>query len=361
MGEKDFERLPIRPSRFWAERSISLLLGQRVVEVDPRTKTVTTEQGERIIYGVLVWAAGGVPRSLTCEGSDLLGIHSLRSRADIDQLVSVQRVIVIGGGYIGMEAASALTSLGEEVVIVEASDRVLARVAGEPLSRFFESRHRSHGTDIRLSSTVVSVQGENGRVSGVRLAGGEFVSGQLIVVGIGIEPQVEPLLAVGAIGSNGVKVDSLCRTSLPDVFAIGDCALHINAFAGEEEIRLESVQNAVDMANVVAKTIAGRPEDYKAVPWFWSNQFGLKLQTVGLSKGYGEIVVRSSPTENSLSMIYLKNGAVIAIDCVNPIKDYVQGRDLVIARCERSAEVLADVFRSLKEIGTYKTGDRQKL
>ncbi|WP_321794911.1 NAD(P)/FAD-dependent oxidoreductase [Caballeronia sp. J97] len=360
-GEKGFERLLIRPIRFWGDRDISLLLGQRVVAVDPNTKTVTTEQGERINYGVLVWAAGGVPRSLTCEGSDLLGIHSLRNRADIDQLVSelpkVKRVVVIGGGYIGLEAASALTSLGKEVVVVEASDRVLARVAGEPLSRFYESRHRSHGVDIRLSNAVASIQGQDGRVSGVRLADGEFLTAQLIVVGIGIEPAVGPLLAAGALGENGVKVDSFCRTTLPEVFAIGDCALHINDFSGGEEIRLESVQNAVDMANVVAKTIAGKPEGYKVVPWFWSNQFGLKLQTVGLSRGYDSIVVRRNRSVDSLSMIYLKNGVVIALDCVNSVKDYVQGRGLVVARCERSVEVLADVSKSLKEIGLNEAND----
>jgi len=353
-GEKDFERILIRPAAFWAEREIAMLTGRRVTGVFPEEKRIQTAQGDRIFYRHLVWAAGGVPRRLACEGHDLVGVHTVRSRADVDRMIGemagVRRAVVIGGGYIGLEAAAVLNKLGKQVTIVEALDRVLARVAGEPLSRFYESEHRAHGVELRLSAAVDRIEARNGRVAGVRLAGGERIACEMVVVGIGIVPAVEPLLAAGAAGGNGVDVDEFCRTSLPDVYAIGDCAAHESRFAGGARIRIESVQNATDQANVAAKAIAGMPEPYAAVPWFWSNQYDLRLQTVGLSIGHDESVVRGDPAARSFSVVYLREGRVVALDCVNAVKDYVQGRRLVAEGLQIDPTELRDTARSLKEL-----------
>ena len=353
-GEKPFERILIRPATFWAERDIAMLLGKRVARVDAEAHHVKTADGETIGYSKLIWATGGSPRSLVCSGHDLAGVHAVRTRADVDRLMgelaTTSRVVVIGGGYIGLEAAAVLSKLGKHVTVLEALDRVLARVAGEPLSRFYEAEHRAHGVDIRLGATVDHIEETAGRATGVRLADGESLPCEMVIVGIGIIPSVEPLLGAGAVGGNGVKVDAACRTSLPDIFAIGDCALHANGFADGAEIRLESVQNANDMANAVAKTLTGTETEYHAVPWFWSNQYDLRLQTVGLSIGHDATVLRGDPAARSFSLIYLKQGRVIALDCVNLVRDYVQGRTLVVERKTPDPAALADPNVALKEL-----------
>lgn len=353
-GDREFERILIRPATFWGERDVAMLTSQRVVAVDAATHQVTTEAGDRIGYGSLIWATGGHARRLSCQGHDLTGVHSVRSRADVDrmkmELATTTRVAVIGGGYIGLEAAAVLSKLGKAVTVFEALPRVLARVAGEELSRFYEDEHRAHGVDMRLGTMVESIEGTGGRASGVRLADGEVVPCEMVVVGIGIVPAVEPLLAAGADGGNGVAVDALCRTSLPEVFAIGDCALHANGFAGGAQIRLESVQNANDMATSVAKLLMGEVAPYHAVPWFWSNQYDLKLQTVGLSTGFDRAIVRGDIAARSFSIIYLKGGAVIALDCVNAIRDYVQGKALVVNAARPDPDLLADAGIPLKTL-----------
>ncbi|WP_439538540.1 NAD(P)/FAD-dependent oxidoreductase [Sphingomonas sp.] len=352
-GEKAFERILIRPAAFWAERNVEMLLNRRVVSVDPVTHSLSTADGATIGYGQLIWAAGGSPRRIGCAGNDLIGVHTVRTRADADRMLAeldgVEQAVVIGGGYIGLEAAAVLAKFGKKVVLLEALDRVLARVAGEPLSRFYEAEHRAHGVDVRLGAAVDCIEG-GGRVTGVRMQDGTVIPAQMVIVGIGIVPAVEPLIAAGAQGGNGVAVDHQCRTSLPDIFAIGDCALHANRFADDMPIRLESVQNANDQATLVAKTIMGQDLAYDAVPWFWSNQYDLKLQTVGLSTGHDQAILRGDPANRSFSVVYLKDGRVIALDCVNATKDYVQGRKLVVERLSPDPAALANASVPLKEL-----------
>jgi 3-phenylpropionate/trans-cinnamate dioxygenase ferredoxin reductase subunit len=353
-GEKTFERILIRPATFWEERGVSMRLGHRVIAVDSGAHQVTLDDGSTITYGHLIWAAGGSPRQLAGPGHELVGVHTVRTRADADrmreELDAASRAVVIGGGYIGLEAAAVLAKCGKRVTVLEALDRVLARVAGEPLSRFYETEHRAHGVEVRLNIKVDGIEGTAGRVSAVRLASGEVLPCDMLIVGIGIAPAVEPLIAAGAVGGNGVEVDGGCRTSLPDIFAIGDCALHLNPFADDKPIRLESVQNANDQATVVAKGLTGNPTEYDAVPWFWSNQYDLRLQTIGLSIGHDQYVVRGDPAARSFSVIYLKNGRVTALDCVNATKDYVQGRALVIGGLRINPALLADPALPLKEL-----------
>jgi len=345
----------IRPEAFWADKAVTMLLGTEVTAIDAAAHVATLSDGRTLKYGHLIWAAGGDPRKLTCAGADLAGVHAVRTREDVDRLMGeldagAKRAVVIGGGYIGLEAAAVLTKLDCHVTLLEALPRVLARVAGEALSAFYEADHRAHGVDLRTGVAVDCLVGEGGKVTGVKLADGTVLPADLVIVGIGIIPCVEPLRAAGAEGANGVMVDGQCRTSLPDVFAIGDCAAHANAFADGAVIRLESVQNANDMATVAAKTICGVEATYHAVPWFWSNQYDLKLQTVGLSTGHDAVVTRGDPATRSFSVIYLKAGKVVALDCVNMVKDYVQGRKLVETGAVIAPEKLADAGTPLKEL-----------
>ena len=353
-GEKTFERILIRPADFWQERKIDLLLGKRVTNVDAAAKTVTAD-GQLISYDKLIWCTGGSPRMLTCNGADAPNVHAVRRRDDVDammgQLDTIQHVTIVGGGYIGLEAAAVLTKFGKKVVLLEALDRVLARVAGEELSRFYEEEHRAHGVDLRTGARMDCIEVVDGKACAVLMADGERIETDIVIVGIGITPETGPLIAAGAAGGNGVDVDEYCRTSLPDIYAVGDCAAHANRFAGGAHMRVESVQNANDQAKTAVAHIMGKEEPYNAVPWFWSNQYDLKLQTVGLSVGFDQAVLRGDPKERSFSVIYLKGGKVIALDCVNAVKDYVQGRAHVLSGAALDLDQAADAGVPLKEVG----------
>lgn len=354
-GEKPFERIQIRPTQFWAEKDIDLRLGSYVTDVDWMDHTITLSDDTKLTYRKLIWAAGGDPRRLSCAGADLAGVHSVRNRADVDRMVTElaggpKRVAVIGGGYIGLEAAAVLRKLDHEVVLLETLPRVLARVAGQELSDFYQAQHRAHGVDLRLETTVERLEGDGDKVTGVKLDTGEIIPADLVVVGIGIVPAIGPLIAAGAAGGNGVDVDEFCRTTLDDIYAIGDCAAHANPYADNAVIRLESVQNAHDMASTAARAICGDKQPYNAFPWFWSNQYDLKLQTAGLSLDYDQTVLRGDPDSSRFAVIYLKEGRVIALDCVNSVKDYVQGRKLIEARLVPDPDILADADTPLKEL-----------
>ena len=352
-GDKPFERIQIRPASYWVEKEVTLVLGQRVATVSPDSHEVSLSDGTPLGYRHLVWATGGDPRKLSCPGAELAGVHAVRNRADVDAIVAelphASQIVVVGGGYIGLEAAAVLSKLGKQVVLLEALPRVLARVAGEELSQFFEAEHRAHGIDLRTGAAVVALHGED-RVAEVELASGENFQADLVIVGIGIVPCVEPLFAAGAKAANGVLVDSQCRTSLADIFALGDCAAHANGFAEGAVVRLESVQNANDMAAVVAKAICGQDAIYKATPWFWSSQYDLKLQTVGISAGHDESVLRGDPVTRSFSIVYLRQGKIIALDCINNVRDYSHGRRLVELGLECDLDAISDTGRQLKEL-----------
>jgi NADPH-dependent 2,4-dienoyl-CoA reductase/sulfur reductase-like enzyme len=355
-GDKSFERIMIRPEKFWTDKGVELRLGSGVQEIDPIAHTVTLSDGTAIGYRKLVWAGGADPRRLGVTGANLKGIYYVRDRRDADAMMEAleagaQRAVVIGGGYIGLEAAAVLRKLGYAVTVLETEDRVLKRVAGKELSQFYEEEHRRQGVDVRTGQGVSELMGEDGTVTGVKLESGEVLDCDMVVVGIGIVPAVAPLIAAGAAGSNGVDVDDYCRTTLDDIYAIGDCAAHVSPFADRAVIRLESVQNANDMANTVARAITGDKEPYHALPWFWSNQYDLKLQTAGLNIGYDATVLRGDPSERSFTVIYLKEGRPIAFDCVNRMKDYVQGRKMLEKGAEKiDRELLADTEIQLKEL-----------
>jgi NADPH-dependent 2,4-dienoyl-CoA reductase/sulfur reductase-like enzyme len=355
-GDKSFERIMIRPERFWADKGIDLRLGSGVSAIDGMKHQVTLSDGSTISYRKLIWSGGGDPRRLPVAGAGRKNVFYVRDKRDADAMMAAlaegaNKAVVIGGGYIGLEAAAVLRKLDCAVTLLESQARLLARVAGRELSEFYRAEHERQGVDIRLGRTVVEVLGEGNRANAVKLDNGDVLECDMVVVGIGIVPAVGPLIAAGASGSNGVDVDFCCRTTLDDIFAIGDCAAHANPYAGDAVIRLESVQNAHDMANTVAKAIMGEKERYNALPWFWSNQYDLKLQTAGLNLGYDQTVLRGDPEARKFTVVYLKEGRPIAFDCVNTMKDYVQGRTLLEHGIGKVApELLADPEVQLKEL-----------
>jgi 3-phenylpropionate/trans-cinnamate dioxygenase ferredoxin reductase subunit len=359
-GDKAFDALLLRAASYWEERNIEVRLGERVVAVDAGAHEVRLSDGTTIGYGTLVWAAGGNARRLACSGHDLTGVHTVRDRVDVDRMIAeleaANEIVVVGGGYIGLEAAAVLRKKDKKVTVLEAESRVLARVAGEALSRFFEAEHRAHGVEVHLGAKVVALEESEanaGRVSGVRLEGGDSIAADLVIVGIGIDAAVEPLTSAGAVSANGVVVDLRCKTSLPDVYAVGDCAAHPNVHANGRVVRIESIQNANDQAMVVARSIAGSlgaDDRYDALPWFWSNQYDLRLQTVGLSFDHDDVVLRGAPESRSFSIVYLRSGRVVALDCVNHTKDYVQGKALITKGVAVDRARLARPDVTLKEL-----------
>jgi 3-phenylpropionate/trans-cinnamate dioxygenase ferredoxin reductase subunit len=355
-GERTADRLLLRPPAFWAEREVAIRLETRIAKIDPGRGTATTDSGETIGWDRLIWAAGGRARRLAVPGGGLANVHVIRTRADVDRLRAdlhtARRVGVVGGGYIGLEAAAVLAKGGREVTVVEAMPRLLQRVTGPEVSDFFRAEHAAHGVSVRLGATVAALEGTH-RAERIRLGDGDAIETDLVIVGIGLEPEVAPLLDAGAEAAlSGVMVDAHGRTRLPGIYAAGDCAAHASRFAAGAVVRLESVQNAVDMAKAAAQHIvagdAAAPHD--ACPWFWSNQYDLKLQTVGLSHGADARLVRGDPAGRSWSLVYLRAGAVVALDCINAPRDYVQGRALVERGARPDPGRLADPAVPLKEL-----------
>jgi 3-phenylpropionate/trans-cinnamate dioxygenase ferredoxin reductase component len=350
----DFERILLRPPGFWAGRGVTLLGGHRVDGVNPGRREVRTSDGTRIGYGSLVWAAGSTARTLDCQGDRLAGIHTLRSRADADtvarEIPEVSEVIVVGGGYIGLEVAASLAKLGLGVSAVEPLPRVLSRTCAEPVSRFFEREHRRHGVALHLGVGVAAFGGAKGRVTSAVLTDGSVLPAQMAIVGIGARPAVSALRMAGAGGGDGVDVDADGRTTLSGIYAIGDCAAQVAPFGGGARLRLESVQNAVDQADAVAAALTGAPRPAPAPATFWSDQYGHRLRIVGLSHGSDATVVRGDLASDSFSVVHLRRGRVAAIESVNATKDFAAGRGLVAAAIEAEPGRLADPEVPLRDL-----------
>ncbi|MCG4262431.1 FAD-dependent oxidoreductase [Acetobacter senegalensis] len=353
IGKKDFSRLLIVPNNYWSDHNICLKLGERVTEVDPVRHIIKTVKGLIFSYTTLIWATGGLPRRLSCPGHNLNGIHVLRTRVDADRLKvaanAAESVLIIGGGYVGLESAAVLSSLGKKVTIVEAQERILARVSGVQLSNFLNCEHERHGVTICKQVQVTAFEGAQGHVTGARLSDGRHIATELVLVGIGIIPSVAPLLDAGAEGTNGIMVNEMCQTSLPDIYAIGDCALHANKYADSRFLRLESVQNANDMALNVAESIVGFPTAYKSLPWFWSCQYDLRIQTVGLAIDTDAEIVRGNIDLRKFSIISMRKGRIIAIDCINNVKDFAQGKNLIGTDISMNLDKIIDLSFPLKE------------
>lgn len=355
-GEKPADRLLLRPSAFWAERGVALRPGVRIEAVDADARVATAGDGEGFGYDQLIWAAGGHARPLPAPGAALAGVHRIRTRADVDALRAdlrvAARVLVVGGGYVGLESAAVCVKAGHRVVLVENEPRLLARVAGAAVGGFYAEQHRARGVDVRLGTGVVALHGAHGRVTGAELSTGEAVAADVVIVGIGLVPSAGVLGLAGAETRDGVVVDGHCRTTLPGVYAIGDCARAPCAWHPAGEARMESVANAVETAKAAAAHIVmgGAATPVGGVPWFWSNQYDLRLQTVGLGAGHDEVVVRGTPDAAGWSLVYLRAGAVVALDCINAPRDYVQGKALVERRLAPDPALLADPAVPLKAL-----------
>lgn len=331
-GEIEFEKMLIKSSAYWREAGVNILLGIEVDEVHANERYVECEGGRKIEYSHLIWAAGGTPRSINCPGGTLSGVYKVRNKKDIvkirERLNQCRNVAIIGGGYIGLECAASLAGRDLNLTVLEDRDRVLARVTSPVVSDFIESEHRRRGVKIRTHSRVAALEGESA-VTGVRLENGDVIPAEIVIIGIGIEANIGPLVRAGALYGAGVRVDEGCRTSLPNVFAAGDCTEHRSQYAGGDYVRLESVQNAMDQAKVIAQNICGGEAVHANMPWFWSDQYHIKLQTIGLSHYADQQIIRGSVADGRFSVIYLRGGAVIGIDCINSPQDYVQCRKLV--------------------------------
>ncbi len=353
LGKQDADSIELRPAAFYNDHQIILLAGERVRSITKGRRLVEIESGGQLSYDSLVLATGASNRVLAVDGAELDGVLYLRSLAEAvlikEYLAAAQKVVVIGGGFIGLELAAVACQFGKNVTVVEALPRLMSRVVAPIISDFFREYHASQGVKILCGNTVTQILSEGGKVRGVRLAGGEEIPADLVLIGIGIIPNTELAADAGLPVSNGISVNEFLHTPDPNIFAIGDCAEFPNAFAGGR-IRLESVQNAADQAQSVAAAIAGRPSPYKALPWFWTDQFDIKLQMAGISSGHDRIVMRGSAEARKFSVFYFRREKLIAIDSVNRPLDHMLGRKLIAAGAPVTPELAADENADLKKI-----------
>ncbi|MBQ0750584.1 MAG: FAD-dependent oxidoreductase [Roseovarius sp.] len=346
LGEMALERLYLRPESYYAEAGIDLRLGVRVTGIDRAARAVVMG-AERLSYEHLVLATGSRPRHLPAAiGGDLGGVHVVRTLADVDAMapgfVPGARVLIVGGGYIGLEAAAVAASRGMQVVLVEMAPRILQRVAAPETSDYFRALHGRHGVDIREGVGLERLLGD-GQVSGARLSDGTELAVDMVIVGVGIVPDTALAEAAGLAIDNGIAVDAQGRSSDPAIWAAGDCA----SFPHEGgRLRLESVPNAIDMADCVAGNILGRGVDYVPKPWFWSDQYDVKLQIAGLSTGYDRIVTRDGAA--SVSFWYYRGDALLAVDAMNDPRAYMVGKRLIDAGKSADPAVVADAAADLK-------------
>ncbi len=330
-GEMEAGRLLVRPGEFYDHPSITVHTGTRITAIDRSEKVAIAEDGTRFHYDQLVLATGSRARTLDIPGSDLDGVYTLRSIVDVDgirpELVSGNRLTVVGAGYIGMEVAASAISMGIEVTVIESVGRVMARSVSPFVSGVFEDIHREKGVSLILDGKVSEFCG-SGKIDSVRLADGRAIATDAVVVGVGAVPNIELAVDAGLETGDGIVVDTQCRTSDPDVFAIGDCTWHPNPLL-DRKLRLESVHNALEQAKTTAAVLCGESSEYAQIPWFWSDQYEYKLQIAGLSDDYDDTVIRGSVEARRFSCLYLKDGRLIAIDAVNSPVDFVQARSLI--------------------------------
>jgi 3-phenylpropionate/trans-cinnamate dioxygenase ferredoxin reductase component len=353
LKEMELERLFLRSESFYAEHDITLRLGDPVSAIDRAAKTVTVG-ASTIGYDQLALATGAIPRRLPAAiGGDLEGVYTVRTLADVDGMEHEfrpgRRALIVGGGYIGLEAAAVAAKLGLQVTLVEAADRILQRVAAIETSDFFRAVHRAHGVTIREGVGLERLTGQT-RVSGAKLADGTEIKVDFVVVGIGIAPNTALAEQAGLAIDNGIATDAFGRTSDPAIWAAGDCASFPQRGG---RIRLESVGNAIDMGELVAENMLGANREYVAKPWFWSDQYEVKLQIAGLNAGYDAIYARDDGMEGnqrSVSFWYYGKGELLAVDAMNDPRAYMIGKRLIEMGKTPDPAVIADPAADLKAL-----------
>ena len=352
-GEIGYDRVELKGEDFYAQVNVETHWGTRVTEIDRRNKRILTGDGREYAYGKLIIATGSRVRELNVPGFELEGVHYLRN---IDDVKSIQahfregaKMVVVGGGYIGLEVAAVAAKRGIDVTVLETADRVMARVVDPIVSHFYERVHREEGVKIETGVTVAGFEGTD-KITAVSSGEGKSYPCDFVVVGIGIIPNTELAAEAGLKVENGIVVDELCRTSDPDICAAGDCTSHPNAVYGHR-LRLESVHNAIEQGKTAAATLAGKEKPYNQVPWFWSDQYDLKLQIVGLSQGYTQAVVRGDPTSGrSFAVFYLKDGVLVAVDAVNRAPEFMMSKILTQKKAVLDPARIADESINMKEI-----------
>jgi 3-phenylpropionate/trans-cinnamate dioxygenase ferredoxin reductase subunit len=351
-GGIEREKLLIRPQTFYSDHRVQTHLGRRAVEIDRRAQSIRLDDGTTVGYDKLLLATGSAPRHLPVPGANLGGVHLLRNIADVERirsdLASSRKLVIIGAGYIGLEVAATAREMGLAVTLLEQTDRVLSRVTAPEVSAFYEAEHRNRGVEVICGTQVSALEGSQGRVHKVVCEDGSAHEADAVLVGIGVGPRDDLAQAAGLDCLNGLVVDQHCGTSDPNIYAAGDCTSHPSIHYGRH-VRLESVDNAFEQASSAALNLLGTPTPHDKVPWFWSDQYDLKMIIVGLSQGYDEAVVRGSPASRSFSVCYLREGELIAVDTVNSPKDQMAARKLVAARARPDRTKLAEPSHPLKD------------
>lgn len=358
-GSADRDTLAFRTSAFYADHHIEVVCGQRVVAAELPTGDnpghVTTSTGRTLAFDRLALTVGARPRPLPLPGSDLDGVCQLRTvddAADLQRrLATARRVVVVGGGFIGLEVAALARAQGKQVTVVEATDRLLARAVAPAVSDFYLQAHQRRGTTVELDAVAASLDGQNGHVTSLTTVDGRTVPADLVLIGVGVVPRTELAEQLGLDCERGIVVDQECRTSDPRVVAAGDCTVQPHPLTGQGRVRIESVQNAIAQGKAAAATLLGRPSA-PVVPWFWSDQGDLKLQIAGLNTGYDEVVLRGDPGSERFSALYYQSGRLLAVDAVNAPADYIAVRKALTIGAQIPSHLAGDAAVPLKTLIT---------
>ncbi|MFW2403859.1 MAG: NAD(P)/FAD-dependent oxidoreductase [Gammaproteobacteria bacterium] len=354
-GELELDRLFIRQQKFYDDHDVDIRLSTRVESIDAQNRTVKLSSGEKLAYGSLVVATGSQVRKIDIPGADLEGVHYLRTIDDVRRMQpdfqAGKNLIVIGAGYIGLEVAAVAVKHGLNVTVREMADRVMNRVVCPEVSAFFEKVHTEEGVDIRCNRNPNSTLLGDGHVEALRASDGQESPADMVCIGVGILPTTDIAEAAGIDCDDGILVDEYCRTSDPHILAIGDCTNHPNSLLGRR-LRLESVHNAQEQAKTAAATICGQLKPYAQIPWFWSDQYDLKLQIVGLSGEHDQVVLRGDPDARSFAAFYMDGDRLIAVDAINKAREFMLSKKLIAAGARIDPEILADESIEFKALAT---------
>ena len=346
-GKMERERLFLKPESFFTDNNVTVKLATPVASIDAGAKSVTLESGESLAYEDLILATGSRPRRLDLAGRELANIFDLRGMADIDAMrphfISGKKLVVIGGGYIGLEAAAVAADMGLHVHVLEAAPRLLARVAEPEISAFYDRIHKARGVTIITQSRIEGFVGERDCVSGIQMADGSVIDADIVITGIGIVPNIELAQAAGLTLDNGIVVNDVGQTSDAHIYAAGDCTQHPNDVLGRK-LRLESVPNAIEQGKAVASAICGAPKPYHQVPWFWSDQYDVKLQIAGVPTQIDQKVLRGDDTSNSFAWFYFTGDKLTGVTAVNRPAEFMAGRMLIEKSAKGEASIDMDAL-----------------
>ena len=346
-GKMERERLFLKPESFFTDNNVTVKLATPVASIDAGAKSVTLESGESLAYEDLILATGSRPRRLDLAGRELANIFDLRGMADIDAMrphfISGKKLVVIGGGYIGLEAAAVAADMGLHVHVLEAAPRLLARVAEPEISAFYDRIHKARGVTIITQSRIEGFVGERDCVSGIQMADGSVIDADIVITGIGIVPNIELAQAAGLTLDNGIVVNDVGQTSDAHIYAAGDCTQHPNDVLGRK-LRLESVPNAIEQGKAVASAICGAPKPYHQVPWFWSDQYDVKLQIAGLPTKIDQKILRGDDTSNSFAWFYFSGDKLTGVTAVNRPAEFMAGRMLIEKSAKGEASIDMDAL-----------------